>query len=131
MMTARVITTIDECVGLRSRSIVVMTLAVIMLPGHHNSCYRRMRRPAKPEYSSDDPCGHHVPLAGIIILAIDECVGLRSRSIVVMTLAVIMLPRVIMLLLRSSCCGGHHVPLALIMLQRIIMLPAPTYYLFL
>ena len=31
MMTARVITTIDGCISLRSRSIVVMTLAVIML----------------------------------------------------------------------------------------------------
>jgi len=30
MMTARVITTIHACLGLRSRSIVVMTLAVIM-----------------------------------------------------------------------------------------------------
>ncbi len=25
--------------------------------GHHY--YIRMRRPVKPEYSSDDPCGHH------------------------------------------------------------------------
>ncbi len=31
LMTARVITTIYECSGLQSRSIVVMTLAVIML----------------------------------------------------------------------------------------------------
>ncbi len=34
MMTARVITTIYDCIGLRSRRIVVMTLAVIML-----TCY--------------------------------------------------------------------------------------------
>ena len=35
MMTARVITTIHDCIGLRSRCIVMMTLAVIMLTMLH------------------------------------------------------------------------------------------------
>src|SRR6266571_1543217 len=56
--------------------------------GHHY--YIRMRGPAKPEYSSDDPCGHHVPL--------------RSSC----ALAVIMCPCGHHVPLRSSCGGTHH-----------------------
>ncbi len=83
MMTARVITTIYVRISLGGRSIVVMTLAVIML------------RPWRSSYVR---------------------ISLGGRSIVVMTLAVIMLRP-----WRSSCFapGGHHAsPLAVIMLRQ-------------